>query len=132
MAEYWIQRHDYSSTTHKNSSPRETKQAFRTFDWDSELEMFNENDPERNCPPGIGISNGVSLTEDGAILLHICPLDSESASLNIHCSRRGKLFGIFPRMEQAINSVGAIKRSRVDELIDLVFAGDSDALLAVV
>ena len=131
MAEYWIQLHDYSSTTHKNASPRETKNAFWTFDWDSELASFDENDPEKNCPPGIGVSNGVPLTEDGAILLHVCPLDSDSAFLSIHCSRRGKLLGILPRVEQAINSVDMIKRSQVDELIDLVFSGDSESLLAV-
>lgn len=131
MVEYWIQLHDYSSTTHKNASPRETKNTFRTFDWDSELKGFDENDPERNCPPGIGISNGMPLTEDGAILLHVCPLGSNSASLNIHCSRLGKMFGVFPTLKKDTNFVESIERSRVDSLIDLVFAGDFEALLAV-
>ncbi len=130
MAEYWIQLHDYSRTEYKNASPNETKNAFRTFNWDSELASFDENDPERNCPPGFGISNGIPLTEDGAILLHVCPLDSGSVFLNIHCSRIGQMFGIFPKVKQATKCIDSIERSRVDGLIDLVFSGESEALLA--
>ena len=131
MVEYWIQLHDYSSTTYKDASPIETKNAFKTFDWDLELERFDENDPERNCPPGIGVSNGVPLTEDGAILLHVCPLDTDSAFVNIHCSHLGRTFGIFPKVKQDTKYVESIDRLRVDGLIDLVCSGDSEALLAV-
>ena len=131
MPEYWIQLHDYTSATHDNASPNQTKTAFKTFDWASEREKHDENDPEMNCPPGIGISNGIPMTEHGAILLHVCPLDSSTTFLNIHCSRSAKLFGIFPRVKQITNYVNPIDSSRVDALIDLVFAGDSEALLAI-
>ena len=131
MAEYWIQLHDYSSTTHKIASSSEAKHAFESFDWGSELASFDEDDSERNCPPGIGVSNGFSLTEDGAILLHVCPLDSDSVSLSVHCSRRVKPLGVFPRVKQAVKYVDSIEKSQVNDLIDLVFAGDSEALMAI-
>lgn len=130
MPEYWIQLHDYSSTTYENVTLNQAKRAFRGFDWNFELDRFDEDDPDRNCPPGIGFSNGIPLTEAGAILLHVCPVDDESVFLSVHCTREQKLLGLFPRTKELGNYVDPYDKSRVDSLIEHVFSGDYEALLA--
>ncbi len=130
MPEYWIQLHDYSSTTYENASLSRAKRAMYAFDWNSELDKFDEDDPNRNCPPGIGFSNGVPLTEPGAILLHVCPIDDEFVFLSVHCTEERKLLGLFPRLKETGNYIDPYEKSRVDSLIEHVYSGNHEALLA--
>lgn len=131
MPEYWIQLHDYSSKTYENVSAHQAKRAFHTFDWNSELDKFDEDDPDRNCPPGIGVGNGLPLDQPGGILLHVCPVDDYSVFLSIHCTREVRFLGLFPRVKQMVNYIDPYERSQVDPLIDWVFSGDYRRLLAV-
>lgn len=77
---FWIQRADFSS---EEFDPVELKiaQAIVTgYNWASELALFHklfeesENHWDECCSPGIGF-----LTDDEKHLLHICPMDDESA-----------------------------------------------------
>ena len=128
---YWIQRHDYSVIERDNVSSDEAKRAFESFGWQGELERFDEGDPAKNCPPGIGINNGLNLNSSGAMLLHICPNDERTALIHIHFALKKKILGIFPATKQIHHHVNAYDRSKVSQLIDRFYAGDFEALLSI-
>lgn len=131
MIGYWIQRHNYSSETISESSLAQTLKAYEDFDWESELNKFQENVEGMDCPPGIGINNGESLDKEGSFLLHICPIDERMAYFNYHYQKLSNFFGLNLGTTAEIHYVAKYARSKIPNLIELFYAGKHKQVLEV-
>lgn len=129
MFHYWIQRHDYSIAREEHKvSLRDAIEAFENFDWGSELAIFNEDDVERNCPPGIGFHNGYERSSAGTMLLHICLKDADTVFFSFHHSLSvdKKMFGLLKDVKEDVNQVADFPRDKAPELIRWFFTGRTD------
>ena len=124
MIKYWIQKSDYSSEEWDNVSKIDILEAFRSFDWAAELDKFDIDDHENNCPCGIGI-------DINEVLLHICPNDKESVFINYHYVKHGKILGLIPSTKNAIHYVEQIPISMVESLINSHFSGKKEDILSI-
>lgn len=131
MIGYWIQKHDYSSESVDESSLSDTLKAYSEFKWDLEIAKKQDDVEGKNCPPGIGITNGKSLRDKESFLLHICPFNEESIFFNFHSHQPGTFLGISLGLKPDVHYVEMFPRNRVNELIKYVYAGDFDAILSI-
>ncbi|MDB4444228.1 hypothetical protein N9174_02700 [bacterium] len=131
MFSYWLQKHDYESEETENVSLNQAISAFNDFDWDGELNA-NTDKPENggDCPPGIGYHNGFGSKSDG-MLLHICPIDSETIFFNFHYSVSKRFLGLVPYRADKIHYVARYRRNKVDELIRYLFSGNIESILNI-
>ena len=100
-----------------------------SFDWAAELAAYDESDDQRNCPPGFGLHDGYSGSQRQGALLHVCPLDADSAFLNYHHMVEGKLLGLIPTRSESIEHVERFPLRDVSELIRMFCAGQRADLL---
>ena len=131
MIGYWIQRHDYSADDVSDSSLEQTMKAFNDFDWDLELSQFNENIEGKDCPPGIGINNGIPLNEKRGFLLHICPIDKQKIFFNFHYQKPSSIFGIRIGTSSEVYNVAEYPKSEVPNLIKQFYAGKYNQILEI-
>jgi hypothetical protein len=130
MFDYWIQKHDYSSVEAKNITLSAAIGAFQGFDWALELASYEKDTDGKDCPPGMGLNNGVPLDEQG-ILLHICPFSRESVFFHFHYTRPGKFLGIFEISRSGIHYVPEYPLARVPELITFLYGDRLDSILDI-
>ncbi len=126
---YWIQKHDYSSDEVTDVSAAQAVAAWESFDWAAELAAVDQGYEGRNCPPGFGLHNGYDPGNPDRSLLHVCPIDADSAFLNYHHMAEGKVLGLFATRQERIDDVERLPRAAVAELIRLFCANRHADLL---
>ena len=126
---YWIQRHDYSSQDFGVASISEAINAFNKFDWDLEQSLTIDGSGDKDCPAGIGISNGYSENESTKSLLHICIGDKNNFFLNLHYPVEKKYFGFIPYIKEEIYYVNKIPKSKVSEIIRLFYEAKFEEII---
>ncbi len=131
MTGYWIQRHDYSAEDVSESSFEQTIKAFNNFDWELELSQFKENVEGKDCPPGIGVTNGKPLDEKGGFLLHICPIDKNRVFFSFHFQKPSSFFGISMGTSAEVHHVDEYPRSEASSLIKQFYDEKYDHFLEI-
>ena len=129
-AHYWIQRHDFTSEEAENVTAAQAVAGWEGFDWTAELAAFDAKAEGRNCPPGFGLHNGYGARDPKRRLLHVCPIDRDSAFLNYHHVAEGKLLGLFATKKEKIEYLERLPRAEVPELIRLFCTEHHTELLA--
>jgi len=121
---YWIQKHDYSSFEVKDASLNDVVEIFESFDWEMELQSYQANNNEKNCPAGIGINLH-------GCLLHICPIDKDIVFFNFHHRYEDKLFGMFSRAKEDIHYVAKFPSTKFRVLVGLFESRKFNDILAI-
>ena len=122
MYSYWIQKHDYSSLTRDQANLDQTIAAYNNFDWQAEIDNGSKEEG-KDCPPGMGINNGIPLNQIGGCLLHICPVNNSSVFFNFHYRIEDKFLLVFSSTKQVIHYVPEYSSADIEALIRLFFSG---------
>ena len=117
MATAWLQRHDFSSEELGNMSKTEMLAAFDSVDWRAERSQGNEDDPNKNCPPGFGIVLGGNI-------LHLCPYDDNNMFFHIHYETDARFFGIVPIKRKRSHYVESCPISHAPKVISYFMMND--------
>ena len=123
---YWIQRADFTTTEREPVGATDAVAAFKSHDWDAELELLEARQASswEFCPPGIGFVPG-----DGRIL-HACPDRGGVCLVHYHFYEPRRILGIFPFERHRSISADSISSSDVLELIELLFRSDHETLVS--
>ena len=121
---YWIQEHDYSSSEVNGANLNDVVAKFNSFDWELELNSYEANNNERNCPAGIGINLH-------GCLLHICPIDKDLFFFNFHHRYKEKPLGLFSSSKEDIHYVAEFPSSKFKLLVGLFEAKKFNDILAI-
>jgi hypothetical protein len=126
---YWIQKSDYSTEYFKIESKNKAIDSIKNINWINELKIYNENDKNNNCPPGIGFHNGLEDGKYFTTLLHICPIDDKKVFFNFHYSIEKKFLGIIKYDSSEIFYKEEFPFENVDKLIESYFNSDYKKIL---
>ncbi len=124
MINYWIQKTDYSCIEKNDVSANSLLTAFNQYDWDAELQAYDEGDESKSCFAGMGIS------VDG-VLLHICPSDKKSLFFIYYYLVEGKWLGFIPFRKSSTHHVKNYKIRDVEKLIMAHINGEKEKILSI-
>lgn len=128
---YWIQKTDYTTEEEELSGLEEALAIYRDTDWATLVADYDEDDGEKNCPPGIGFHNGFDEGNRDAGLLHICPYDDKTVYFNFNYPVDRKFLWLFTVKGLEFYERDNLPVDRVEELIRLFFTGDYEAILKI-
>ena len=120
--EVWIQKHDHCTETLPDTSREHCLALLDSFDWDAELERYEEAlDASRDrCPPGMGFV-------DGERLLHVMPIHEGKSHYHYSCAHPVRLFARFGASKTL--NIWAVPDRHRHNLIALHYAGKQNELV---